>query len=69
MTRSLTDLDDPSSPVTFALKDVSTPEHHGQWHKPDKGGILADKLLVEMKLEVERDPTIQVGENKYCNLF
>ena len=67
VTRSLTDPDDPGSPVTFALRDVSTPEHHGQWHKPDRGGILADKLLVQMKAEVERDPTMPVGKKEYFN--
>ena len=59
--RTLRDPEDPTT-VNHVLAQVSTPEYHGHWHRPQRGTIFANKLLTEMKLEVQKDPTKSVGK-------
>ena len=40
---------------SFTLCDISTPYHHGEFHKPDTASNVADQLLVRMKREVEKN--------------
>ena len=50
--------------VQNKLVDVATPETHARFHAPDNAAIIADKVMMEMKKEIEKDLTIPVGEFK-----
>ena len=48
--------------VNNRLVDVATPEAHARFHAPDNAAIIADKVMAQMKTEIEKDPTIPVGK-------
>ena len=48
--------------IVNTLESISTPEYHN--HPPDTIGIIADNILVAMKLAVENDPTTPVARIK-----
>ena len=50
-----------SGETSYTLCDISTPYHHGEFHKPDTASNVADQLLVRMKKEVEKNPIASVA--------